>query len=624
MFHSKFLITTSVLMSALPCIASGRAHNVSENGYITDTLEVSTVIAEKGFTVSREDTVSLKGLLRTEDALMKIPGLLVNDMGGPGGLKTVSLRGLGSAQTAIFIDGVRVGNLMSGQSDLSMISLGNFSRASVDYAQNSISFTTAVPQYMPGRKYTAGAALKAGSFGTYMPELSFGYRIADNVNASVNAAALFSNGHRQQSGISQYHGSLDFAGQTSTVTWKAKAYFNHTDRDCPGSTAYPALSHQKDLNAFIQGSADIHASSLYTVFLSAKAAYDNMKYKDDYSSSDYDQAEVQINSSHIFKAAHWCDVAFSASGKWNGLSSSNYTMPSEGLLNRFGLTAAGSASFHTEIIKAKASLEYLGAYDKGNSHRRDRHFFCPGASIRVTAVKGLDIIAFGKRSCHIPTFNDLYYMGSGNSNLKPEDAWLTDIGLEWRTGSSRNESSGREGGWTICAKADGFFNYLTDKITWAPSPEDAYIWLPYNIGKVRAAGADLSVSTTYTSGNWKTGGSARYSFQDARDRTPGSYTFDSPVPYIARHTVVLTGEISYKGWRIEAIWNFRDGRSDSSGKMPSWNTLDLNASKTFRIKKFCELDLTMTARNITDFRYEISSGYPMPGWGLYGGFAVRL
>ena len=58
--------------------------------------------------------------------------------------------------------------------------------------------------------------------------------------------------------------------------------------------------------------------------------------------------------------------------------------------------------------------------------------------------------------------------------------------------------------------------------------------------------------------------------------------------------------------------------------MPSWNTLDLNASKTFRIKKFCELDLTMTARNITDFRYEISSGYPMPGWGLYGGFAVRL
>ena len=108
-------------MSALPCIASGEAHNVSD--FTTDTLEVSTVIAEKGFTVSREDTVSMKGCLRAEEALMKIPGLLVNDMGGPGGLKTVSLRGLGTAQTAIFIDGVRVGNLMSGQSDLSMMSL---------------------------------------------------------------------------------------------------------------------------------------------------------------------------------------------------------------------------------------------------------------------------------------------------------------------------------------------------------------------------------------------------------------------------------------------------------------------------------------------------------------------
>ena len=601
-------------MSALPCIASGEAHNVSD--FTTDTLEVSTVIAEKGFTVSREDTVSMKGCLRAEEALMKIPGLLVNDMGGPGGLKTVSLRGLGTAQTAIFIDGVRVGNLMSGQSDLSMMSLGNFSQASVDYAQNSISFTTAKPQYMDGRRFAARAGLKGGSFGTYMPKLSFGYKVADKVDASVNAAAIFSNGHREHSGIEQYHGSLDFSGQASAVTWKAKAYFNHSDRECPGSLAYPALSQQKDLNAFIQGSAAIKAGSLYSATLSAKAAYDNMKYKDTYSSSDYDQAEVQINSSHIVKTAQWCDVAVSASGKWNGLASSNYSMPSEGLLNRFGLTVAGSASFHTEIIKAKASLEYLGAYDRGNGLRKDRHFFCPGASIRVTAFKGFDIVAFGKRSCLIPTFNDLYYAGSGNSSLKPEDAWLTDVGLEWHTSLSRC--------WSINAKADGFFNWLTDKITWAPSPEDAYIWLPYNIGKVRAAGADLSVSTTYTSGDWKAGASARYSFQDARDRTPDSYTFDSPVPYIARHTAVLTGEIGYKGWRLEAIWNFRDGRSDSSGKMPSWNTLDLNASKTLKIKNICKLDLMISARNITDTLYEISSGYPMPGWGLYGGIAVRL
>lgn len=601
-------------MSALPCIASGEAHNVSD--FTTDTLEVSTVIAEKGFTVSKEDTVSMKGCLRAEEALMKIPGLLVNDMGGPGGLKTVCLRGLGTAQTAIFIDGVRVGNLMSGQSDLSMMSLGNFSRASVDYAQNSISFTTAKPQYMDGRRFAARAALKGGSFGTYMPELSFGYKVADNVDAFVNAAAIFSNGHREHSGIEQYHGSLDFSGQASAVTWKAKAYFNHSDRECPGSLAYPALSQQKDLNAFIQGSAAIKAGSLYSATLSAKAAYDNMKYKDTYNSSDYDQAEVQINSSHILKAAQWCDVAVSASGKWNGLASSNYSMPSEGLLNRFGLTVAGSASFHTEIIKAKASLEYLGAYDRGNGLRKDRHFFCPGASIRVTVFKGFDIVAFGKRSCLIPTFNDLYYAGSGNSSLKPEDAWLTDVGLEWHTSLGRC--------WSINTTADGFFNWLTDKITWAPSPEDAYIWLPYNIGKVRAAGADLSVSTTYTSGDWKAGASARYSFQDARDRTPDSYTFDSPVPYIARHTAVLTGEIGYKGWRLEAIWNFRDGRSDSSGKMPSWNTLDLNASKTLKIKNIYELDLIISARNITDTRYEISSGYPMPGWGLYGGIAVRL
>ena len=306
MFHSKFLIATSVLMSALPCIASGEAHNVSD--FNTDTLEVSTVIAEKGFTVSREDTVSMKGCLRAEEALMKIPGLLVNDMGGPGGLKTVSLRGLGTAQTAIFIDGVRVGNLMSGQSDLSMMSLGNFSRASVDYAQNSVMFKTARPVF--GNSPVAGKVrFYAGSFGTYLPYARLDFRLSDKVSLSANAAGVFSKGDfvygdgqvRTNNDIEQYRGGLDLFGIMDGGDYHVKAYYSQVERGTPGSVTCPSDDRQKDKNAFIKGYMTKAIGSLYTLHASAKGSYDDIYYSSAWGDSNNGQTELQIPRLFLLK-----------------------------------------------------------------------------------------------------------------------------------------------------------------------------------------------------------------------------------------------------------------------------------------------------------------------------------
>ena len=67
-------------------------------------------------------------------------------------------------------------------------------------------------------------------------------------------------------------------------------------------------------------------------------------------------------------------------------------------------------------------------------------------------------------------FNELYYVGYGNPELLPEDAWLTDLGIDFYRQISDK--------WGIKAKADGFYYYLTDKITSAPTEEDPNIWLP--------------------------------------------------------------------------------------------------------------------------------------------------
>ena len=113
---------------------------------------------------------------------------------------------------------------------------------------------------------------------------------------------------------------------------------------------------------------------------------------------------------------------------------------------------------------------------------------------------------------------------------------------------------------------DGYCNKLKDKIISAPSSDDPYIWLPYNVGKVDAKGIDASLGLRYDNGTFAGGLSARYARQSALDKTPDSYTYDQQIPYVAKNTVVLAGDASLSGWRLDAVWNLRSGRFDANGE----------------------------------------------------------
>ena len=159
-----------------------------------DSISAATVTADKGVIVSRVDNLTAEHARSISDVLNLSSGLHVGDNGGLSGLKTVSLRGLGSAHTAIYVDGVRVGNVQSGQNDLGMLPLEDMYSASVDYAQNSVSFKTARPEF--GNLPVAGKVrFYAGSFGTYLPSARLDFRLSDKVSLSANSAGALSKGN---------------------------------------------------------------------------------------------------------------------------------------------------------------------------------------------------------------------------------------------------------------------------------------------------------------------------------------------------------------------------------------------------------------------------------------------
>ena len=279
---------------------------------------------------------------------------------------------------------------------------------------------------------------------------------------------------------------------------------------------------------------------------------------------------------------------------------------------RTGVISAVTSSFRLPGFNANVSIEYSGTFD-GSS--KARNAISPSADIRYRVTDGLDLVAFGRRAYRVPTFNELYYPGFGNPDLKCEDAWLTTLGTHWKKQISD---------WSTNAGIDVYCNTLKDKIVSAPSPENPSLWFPYNIGKALMFGADLRTGAAFKKGDWSTSVSAAYTWQNAKDKTPGSASFDEQIPYIAKHSLSLTLNGSFRGWSLDLLWNLRCGRRDGISTMPDYNTLDITAGKDFSLNKGRSIGLKFLARNVTDTRYELSAGYPMPGRAFYGSIDIKF
>ena len=127
-FRAVILVVAGVLF-CLPhfCPLKGQNNGV----HLLDSLLVSGASARGASESSSPlqrlsvDDFARIGATTVGDALKHMSGVTVKDYGGVGGLKTVGIRGLGAQHTAVFYDGVAVGDCQSGQVDLGRYSTEN-------------------------------------------------------------------------------------------------------------------------------------------------------------------------------------------------------------------------------------------------------------------------------------------------------------------------------------------------------------------------------------------------------------------------------------------------------------------------------------------------------------------
>ena len=139
-------------------------------------------------------------------AIREFSGLQLRDYGGAGGLKTINVRSLGSAHTAIFLDGVPIDNAQNAQVDLGRIPVDGLGRVELFQGQrsqllqsareygsaSSLHLTSALPD--PVGRHGFKVRLRGGAFGTVSPSASWESRWSPVLSSRIQAGYTHAHG----------------------------------------------------------------------------------------------------------------------------------------------------------------------------------------------------------------------------------------------------------------------------------------------------------------------------------------------------------------------------------------------------------------------------------------------
>lgn len=651
-----YIIVSVCLTGATFCAPALQAQQIDTTTY--HRLSGVEVVGKTRRSTTREATplqvmdrtgIERLGVQDLSEAVKRFSGVTVQDYGGIGGLKTVSVRSLGAKHTAVCYDGVTITDAQSGQVDISRFSLDNVEMVSLSIGQADDIFQTArvyasagalsVKTKKPvfeGKPVNLQAKVKGGSFGLFNPMLRYEQKINNRFSVSLHTDWLSAKGSypftlvngevvteekRKNSDIQalRLEGNVygDF-GKSGQLT--GKVYYYDSERGLPGSVIlYNNNNNERlwDNNFFTQLQYTNRLADNLSLQAHAKYNYSFSKYRDvnkKYASGKQEdlntQQEYYGSIGMLYAPIRNFSASLTTDLAHNILENNFMNAPQPKRLTSLSVL---SAQYKSSMFTATASL--LGTYItdrvKTGDTPADRKRLSPAvsASLRPFPDNAFRIRASYKDIFRVPTFTDLYYLRMGNTNLQPEKATQYNVGLTW---------SGEVSDWLryLSLSVDGYYNKVKDKIVAIPT---MYIWKMMNMGEVDIKGVDVNFSSEIPlPKEMSLLLAASYSFQHTIDITnPEDKNYKDQIPYTPKHSgnasltfenpwVNISYNLSAAGDRYALPQNIESNLIDRYVEQ------SLSLNRAFNLKK-CKLRLQGEVINLGDKTYDIIQYYPMPG-----------
>ena len=597
-------------------------------------------------TLSREQI----RVLQPEDAgqlLQKFAGVTLKSYGGLGGMKTISVRGIGGNHTGIVVDGFILQNNQTGQIDLSNIQTENIESITLSMGGadgylppvsaclggSTVSIQTFENRFSADT-FQLRAALKGGSYGQADAYLSakynrekyffslFGkYRRADGAYPfSFDNGYQLYEGNRFNNDLQEGFGgfSAGFRPNSKSLL-KLNYQFNQSNKGLPGAVIlYNPSADQRLRNASHQLNADYRL-----VFRGAGIrTYVSGRYEDlNYIDSAYLNMQGFLDQTY-YNASVQHGIVFqtSSTGRFPvfGGIEQNYSelhssVPNFARPERYHLKSVLGSEKKWDKLLLMAQLGGQAVFDKtetGNA-ARNKYVFTPYALVQARQQSVFGMPRFWvKRTFRMPTFNELYYNQIGNTALKPEIANQVNLGTSYEFDNAKNG---------VKIGADVYFNLVENKIVAIPT-KNLFIWSMQNVGNAQILGTDilLAYSRKYKE-HWIFSGRLTYTFQQVRDVSDkNSPTYGDQLPYLPLHTGNGDLTVTYKnsGFNLSALLTserYALNENIPANQVDGFCILDAALFHTFRLSKAQQLRLSLNVRNITNQSYAFVRYYVMPG-----------
>lgn len=594
------------------------------------------------------------GITDISDAVHRLPGVTLRDYGGAGGMKTVSVRGLGSAHTVVIYDGMMLSDAQSGSIDLSRYSVDNLDELSLVVGDNDDIFISAKAAASPatlmlttpglslsGKKFDVTSQVKTGSFGYINPyirgimrpgnKVALGFtgeftHTKNNYPFNLENGTLITKEKRSNNRMNSGHVELNLRGETGyNGEYSAKLYYYDNNRQLPGPVILynidASTGKLQDRNSFGQMSFLQQLGSKWKMKIAGKYNWSeslytetDKKYTDGKLEQFYWQREAYLTGQLLYNATDAWSFDYSADYIFNSLNSNDDLTDARPHRNSFLQSITAKWNIGRVIIMSRlVQSNYINSCRDGFKPLVNHSRISPSLGVSGRLLKSGFL--YGRLSYknifRMPTFNEAFYNRYGNPYLKPESTHQFNAGLTYQASSSKK--------WPyFVVTGDVYRNYVHNRIV--AVPQNMFIWSVANLNSVNVIGADITINGTanicrdhdiVVSGTW----SYQRATIDADDNDP---VHGCQVAYIPLNSG--SGSIGYENPWVNIVVHGRgsserytSNSNNSTTRLPGYFETGITLWRKFHTENWGTFELRGDIINLLNKQYAVIARYPMPG-----------
>jgi len=565
---------------------------------------------------------------RTVDDLLAARTNLFVKQRGTNGRATVSARGLGSHQTRILVDGQRIADPQTGQTDLSLLPSVLIESARIvrgaqggRYGSGTLGGVVQLETLQPSDPLRIEATTGMGAFG---------WRSAGGVvslagtrwSGLVAAEGTWTDGdfsfeneslvppttqHRRNADRKQrtVFGTLMREGEESRSS--ATLWWNNVDRGLPGTiNASPSDASQRDRQWRFSVE---HRRTLPNgqLRLTARGQDSFLRFQN----PDPDPRFAEDDTTDTRRASLKATADITLTPQFflsTGTTIEHDRAALRGGVNRWRVGAFVDGTWSLGRLTLHPALRLDTDHPSGPGRAATAlspqlgAIWQPGPSwLRLKGQIG--------RSFRTPTFNERFFVPGGNPTLRAESGWSAETGIRVQVGSERR---------ALQTEVTGFTTRLSDQIVWQPSfvGPGLQVWRPSNVGTVRTRGVEWMTTARWALGSGvAVDGRLAFTHVSATNRSnPQARAFGRQLPNRPKQRLKTRAGVSWRSLRL-AVSSRLVGRryvtADESQALDPFQVTDARIEFTHTLGP-AAVTASIRVRNLFDSEYNVVRLHPMP------------